>query len=277
MKLSVLPVSYFRQIIDGEMTVGEWAREGSALSLDAIDISILFLKKRDPEYLHAMRNEIASAGMHVAVVSTYPDFTHPDPDERKKQISDFRSDVEALAAIGAEMIRITAGQAHPGTNRDLGITWAVDGIKQSIDCAEKHGIQLLYENHSKPGAWQYADFSHPTDIFLEIADALHDSPVKILFDTANPIAYGDDPVPLLEQVIDRVLCIHAADTRTWGSLDPVIVGKGIVPFDKIFSLLKGEGYSGWVSIEEASGQGKAGVQEAVSFVRKAWSETVPRN
>ena len=43
MKLSVLPVSFFKNIISGEMNVGDWAREGVSLGLDAIDISIIFL------------------------------------------------------------------------------------------------------------------------------------------------------------------------------------------------------------------------------------------
>ncbi len=42
MKLSCLPVSFFSDIIEGRMSVFEWAQMGASLGLDAIDISILF-------------------------------------------------------------------------------------------------------------------------------------------------------------------------------------------------------------------------------------------
>ena len=43
MKLSCLPVSFFADIIEGRMSVEQWARLGADLKLDAVDLSILFL------------------------------------------------------------------------------------------------------------------------------------------------------------------------------------------------------------------------------------------
>ena len=42
MKLSCLPVSFFNEIIDGTMSIGEWAEIGAEIGLDAIDLSVLF-------------------------------------------------------------------------------------------------------------------------------------------------------------------------------------------------------------------------------------------
>ena len=64
--------------------------------------------------------------------------------------------------------------------------------------------------------------------------------------------------------------MHAADTSSEQGLRPVLLGTGLVPFDDIFSFLKQSGYEGWISIEEASGLGKRGVEEAVRFVRNTW-------
>ncbi len=273
MNLSCLPVSYFGKILAGEMSIGDWAEEAASLGLDAIDLSILFLESHDSKQLDNIRQQIESAEMRVAVVTTYPDFTHPDADERKRQMNLLKDNISKVAAVGSEMIRITAGQAHPETGREEGIRWATEGLKHSIDTAESCGLQLLFENHAKPGAWHYTDFAQPTDIFLEISDALAGTPIKILFDTANPLAYGDDPLFILERVIDRVLCIHASDTRIRGSLEPVVVGTGLVPFVDIFARLKKANFDQWISIEEASGQGKSGLEKAASFVRRTWAET----
>jgi len=272
MKLSCLPVSYFGKIIKGEMSIDQWARQAKTIGLDAIDVSILFFKNHDPEYVNRVREGIQAAGMQVAVVNTYPDFTHPDPAERRRQLSQLKSDIIAASALGAKMVRVTAGQAHPEVRRKEGVSWALEGLTRSLDVAEHYGIKLVYENHSKPGIWEYPDFSHPSDIFLEIAEGIAGTSIGILFDTANPVAYGDDPLWLLERVIDRVVCIHAADTRKKGALEPVLLGTGLVPFYDIFSMLKSFGFDGWISIEEASGLGRSGVMSAVKFVRGMWAK-----
>ena len=87
MRLSCLPVSYFQDIINGRMSIKEWALEGSRIGLDGVDLSVLFLKNRSAEYLDKVRQEIEEAGVRVAMVTTYPDFTHPDPAERERQLT----------------------------------------------------------------------------------------------------------------------------------------------------------------------------------------------
>lgn len=272
MKLSCLPVSYFKNIISGDLTIGQWAREASKLGLDAIDLSIIFLRQLDAARLKNIRKEIEDAGIQVAVVTTYPDFTHPDEDERKQQLFQMKTDISTSAFLGAKMVRITAGQGHPGIPVEKGIEWAADGLLSSKEAANHNGIRLLFENHSKPGVWEYFDFSHPTEIFLRIAERISDSEIKLLFDTANTLAYGDDPLELLEKVIKKIECVHIADISEKGSLEPVEIGTGIVPIREILKRLKQTGYEGWLSIEEASGLGSSGIMNAVNFVRKAWDE-----
>jgi sugar phosphate isomerase/epimerase len=272
MKLSCIPVSYYPQILGGEMSIRDWAYHGKELGLDGIDLSILFIQERSPSYLDALRKDIEDTGIGVVMITTYPDFTHPDPAQREHEITQSREDIRVAGHLGAELVRLTAGQAHPTTGREEGIAWALDGIQRVLEIGEKHKVRLVFENHSKPGVWQYADFSHPTDIFLEIAERLADSIVGIHWDTANTLVYGDDPLPVLEKVIDRVVCVHAADTAVRGELRPVQIGTGIVPFRKMFHMLKERGFDGWICIEEASSQGRPGFEAAVRFVRETWQE-----
>lgn len=77
MKPSRLPVSCFRDIVDGRMNTSQWALEGARAGLDGIDLSVLFQKSGDPAYLDKTRQEIEEAGIQVAMVTTYPDFTQP--------------------------------------------------------------------------------------------------------------------------------------------------------------------------------------------------------
>lgn len=274
MNLSCLPVSYFKKIISGHMSIKQWACEASKLGFDAIDLSVILLENRNAYYLQSVRSDIETAEMTLAVMNTYPDFTHPDAEVRRQQKSKIHEDIVASSLLGAEMIRVTAGQAHPQTSRKDGIRWAVEGLLSTVDIATECGVKVLYENHSKPGVWQYPDFSLATDIFLEIAEVIKETPIQILFDTANPLVYGDNPLVLLEKIIDRVGCVHAADTKTKGTLNPAVIGTGVVPFDEIFSCLVAYGYDGWISLEEASNTGVDGIIHASKFVRNMWENKV---
>lgn len=148
----------------------------------------------------------------------------------------------------------------------------VEGFDSVLSQAQAEGIVLAFENHSKPSVWEQYDFAYPPDVFIEIARRMAGSSLGILFDMANALVYGVDPLPVLEAVVNQVCCVHAADISERGKLSHTVIGTGIVPFGKLFACLKEAGFDGLISIEEVSGRGEAGLEQAVRFVRQAWLE-----
>ena len=270
MKLSCIPVSFFRNILDGAMTVQQWAQMGKEIGLDAIDISILFVPDRSPAAISALRRSIESAGMRVAMVASYPDFTHPDAPQRERELLLAREVVEVAAGLGAEMVRVTAGQAHPEIGREDGIRWAVEGLRRLAEETRGSGVRLVYENHAKPGAWTYTDFSQPPDIFLAIMRATANVGLGINFDLGNAVSFSSDPLAMLKECLDRVVSIHASDTAVHGALKPVLLGTGLTPYPAMFQMMVKAGWDNWICIEEASFQGRTGVERAAHFVRETW-------
>jgi len=275
MKISCLPVSFFPDLIEGRMSIREWARIGREAGLDAIDLSFLFVKHHTPAYLERLKNDLKAEGMSVTMIAAYPDFSHPDPVQRRRELDYLNRDIALASALGARYVRITAGQAHPEISIENGLAWVVDCFKKASVTAARYGVMLLFENHFKPGAWDLVDFGYPTGVFLEIADRIRGSGIRINFDTANTVVCGDDPLVVLEKVITQVETIHAADTSIKGTLEPVLLGRGIVPFRDIFAFLKNYGFDGWICIEEASRMGTQGIIDAARFVREKWDETPP--
>jgi len=272
-KLSCLPVSWFNDILTGKRALKEWVRFAASLGLDGVDFTILFFQHMDEMGLYDLREEIERVGLKTCMLASYPDFTHPDAEERIRQIEDMRRIVQLASRLGASLIRVTAGQRHPGVTRQQGIKWAIEGLRQVLPEADRLDVTLAYENHTKGAPWQYWDFSQRSDVFLEILDGLRDTSLGVNFDTANPLVSNEDPLALLEAVKDRVASVHAFDVRAVGSLEPVIVGTGVTPFRQIFSVLKCEGFDGWICIEEASRSGSEGFQKAVSCIRQVWDES----
>jgi sugar phosphate isomerase/epimerase len=273
MQLSCLPVSFFSDIIEGRMTIFQWAQMCAGMGLDALDLSILFLSDRSLQAAADARQQVESAGMRVAMLTTYPDFTHPDPAQRKRELELEQHAVALAAELGASLVRVTAGQAHPETSRRNGIAWAVEGLARLVETTSHTGVRLVYENHSKPGAWTFTDFSQPPEIFLAIFHQTASANLGINFDLGNATAFAQDPVELLQQVIHRVVSIHASDTAARGRLQHVLLGTGATPYPELFACLRRHGWDGWICIEEASYQGQPGVQAAVDYVRRTWEET----
>jgi len=270
MRLSCLPVSFFADIVAGRMSVGAWARMGAELGLDAIDLSILFVPDRSPAAVAALRREIEAEDMRVAMVTSYPDFTHPDAHQRELELVLEQEVMTVAAGLGAELVRVTAGQAHPETGIAEGITWAADGLSRLVESTRAFGVTPVYENHAKPGAWTYTDFSQPPEIFTEIVRQTADVGLGVNFDTGNAATFAADPLALLDEVIGRVVSVHASDSAVRGELRHVLLGTGVTPYPALFERLARAGWDGWICMEEASCQGRAGVEAAAAFVRQTW-------
>lgn len=269
-RLSVLPVSLFGKMASGEITLREWLDEAKKMGLDAADISMMLLREHTPTYLGRVKQTIAEAGIPIAMASTYPDFTHPDAMQRERELEYLQGDIAVCSALQISYLRVLAGQAHPDTRRDEGVRWAVEMLRRAAVTAQKFGVTLVYEDHYKPGAWDYVDFSFPTEVFLEIYRSLKGSGVRINFDTGNITAYGGDPLEVLEQVYDDVATIHISDMAQKGTFQPVVIGTGATPNGQVLAFLKKKDFNGLICIEEASGTGYDGIRKAVAYVRKAW-------
>ena len=274
MKLSCLPVSLYNDIFTGKSSVADWIQFGAELGLDAVDFSIKFFPKRDTETIKQTRAALEKYNITPCMIACYSDFTHPDPAQRAQELTDLKADIALAKALGVEFLRVTAGQNHPGIERTAGVQWVTDGFRHAIDAAEKHGITLAYENHTKGAPWDYWDFSQPIEIFLEILDALSDTPLGVCFDTANPLVLSEDVLALLEQVVHRIVVVHIFDLREVGVFEPVRVGTGASPIPQVFSRMRQAGYDGWLSIEEASRSGQEGFTESIAFVRETWQQVL---
>jgi sugar phosphate isomerase/epimerase len=272
MNFSCLPVSLYPALSSGDLTLNDWFRFAHELGLDGADISIAHITSRSTTNLSALRRQAADNGVQIAMLVTYADFTHPNADERRRQIELLRANIETAALLGSSFLRVTAGQAHPDVSEAAGIDWAVHGLTSCLGDAAAAGVTLCYENHTIGYGWTHYDFSLPAPIFLEIARRTEWSALRILFDTANTLATDDDPLAVLDAVLDRVSMVHVSDIRRAGHFEPVVIGSGIAPIGAIFERLKSAGYHGWISVEEASGSGEKGFRSAVETCKRLWQD-----
>lgn len=257
MKLSILPVSLFQDIVSNQITIAQWASYAQSKGVDGFDISSLFFPNHTATTIGRIKEEFVESKVTIEPVMAccYPDFINPDKMERERQIDYLIRDIGLISDFGFQYCRITAGQNHPNLELHEAAKRCVECFSRVTGAAEKYGVKLVFENHSKPGAWPMIDFSFHPDAFLAVCEYMKGLPIGINFDTANAVACGADPIALLRQVLDRVWTVHMNDTLTVGKWTPAPIGGGLVDFKAVFSVLKQGGFDGWVCIEEASGNG----------------------
>lgn len=274
LQLSCIPVSYFPKIINGEMSIASWIKQAAALGLSFVDVSLHFFPKLDRKSrIEETVLALEKHDMNVAVFNTYSNLLNPDAVERKKEIDTLLDGISVAASLGSRWVRVVAGQAYPNVEKSMGIQRVVDGFQAALERADKENVGLVFENHSKPGNWNYPDFAFNPEIFIELTEKLPKSEhnaIQVLFDTANAVAAGINPLYLLEKFFSRTVCIHAADTAEIGMFLPCPIGQGAVPFKEIFSFLIERKFSGIISIEEASFHGETGMRDAVQFIKNTW-------
>jgi sugar phosphate isomerase/epimerase len=268
-QLSCLPVSLYADFAAGRRTLGDWLRMAAALGLDGADLSVAHVD-RAPRALDALREEAGAAGVQIVMLATYTDFTRPDAGERAHEVEELRRWIEAGARLGASFLRVTAGQAHDGVSEADGLGWAVEGLTACLNDARAAGVELLYENHVRGAYWTRNDFTQPAERFLDVVRRTAGANLKLLFDTANPLALGDDSLALLDVVQERIGAVHLSDIRQAGTFEPVVLGTGAAPLPALLRRLVADGYDGWLSIEEASRSGEAGFRQAVAYADSAW-------
>lgn len=289
MKISAFPKCYLDDIAGTRtMTVFEWIDMAKSLiNADGLEMYEGFFTSLEDDYIHQVGDAIHTAGFEMPMLCCSPNFTDPDPDERKKAVEQEAKMIHITRLLGGEkaVCRVLTGQRYPDVNREQGLQWVAECIEQLIPVAREYNIILGLENHYKDGFWKYPEFAQKMDVFLDVLNAIPEREYfGVQYDPSNAIVAGDDPIELLRAVADRVVSMHASDRYltdgvtledlrqsdgTMGyspSLKHGVTGKGLNDYDTIFQILRDVGYKGWVSIEDGM-NGMGEMQESIDFLK----------
>lgn len=268
-KLAAFPKAYMHALCkEGTMQLKEWIELASKLEVDGLEWYAGFLEMKDPRNWTVFRRQAESFGMEIPMMCCSPDFTHPDPGFRKKEIEKQKYWIGMTEALGGSFCRVLSGQRRPGISVEDGLQWAADSIRACIPFAGERGIALVLENHYKDDFWDYPEFAQQFETFCALVDRIDLPGFGVNYDPSNAFLAGDDPLELLRRVSTRVLTMHASDrflkegtladlrreeTGATGYARRLAhgeIGKGLNDYDAIFAELKRVGFKGWISIED---------------------------
>jgi sugar phosphate isomerase/epimerase len=267
-QISVFPKCWFDELYQGKRDYLQWLRQAATLGAEGVEHYDGFFRSFDEAGVEPVRQVLRETGQRSSLLCFSPDFTRPDAAERARQVGRQKGAIDLCVALGIRHCRTLSGQRFPGLTRKEGIERTVEGIRRSLDHAERRGVVLCLENHYKDGTWQHPEFAQPEDVFLEVIDRIDSPFFGVQYDPSNAVVGGFDPVGFLEKVKHRVVSMHASDRflapgatlddlrqadGTLGYSDKLRhgeTGKGLNDYDAIFRILAGVGYAGWISVED---------------------------
>jgi len=273
MKLSCLPVSLFSAISSGQMPLAEWLDFAVELGLDGVECVPPLLKPLGPVDPAEFRRLADDRGLAISNFTGYSDFTDPDPAIRRRDIASALNNIQIALEVGAPSMRVLAGQQRPEVDQDLALGWIVEAVREIAEQAQKAGVRVNVENHTKAFTWTRFDFAMRSEVFLKMLDGLRDAPVGVQFDIANPFVGNEDSLTLFEQVKSRIGYVHVNDVARAGTFEFVPIGTGIAPVAEVLRRLSLQNYKGWVGVEEASRTGRSGFEQAVRYTKQVLLET----
>jgi len=282
-RISVFPKCWFDEFVRGERDYVQWIRDAARLGGDGIEHYDGFMHG-EAEIAAAIR-ACEETGQAASMLCFSPDFTHPDPAERARQVERQRAAIDLTVRFGARHCRTLSGQRRPGVSREDGIAWTVDAIRRSLEYAEKHGVVLCMENHYKDSTWRYPEFAQAEDVYLEIIERIDSRHFGVQYDPSNAIVGGYDPIAFLDKVLPRLVTMHASDRSLakGATLDDLKeadgslgystklrhgeTGKGLIDYDAIFTRLASVRFAGWISVEDGM-NGLDEIARSVEFLRE---------
>ncbi len=291
-RIAAFPKCYLDAMLHHKsMTLFSWIDIAARLPIEGVETyyPTLEVEGSPPalKYLQDLKSRLDDANLEMPMMCFSPDFTQRNAASREREIERQKRAIEATQVLGGRFCRVLSGQRRPDVSRVEGISWTIECIHKLLPFAKDHSVTLTLENHYKDPLWLFPEFAQPRDIFLEIVSSIDDPNFGVNYDPSNALIAGDDPLQVLEDVLPRVVTMHASDRALEGGTaedlrkidaDPLhgyasmvqhgVIGRGLIDYDGIFQKLKSASFAGWISIEDGPDPevGEEHLRESAEFL-----------
>jgi sugar phosphate isomerase/epimerase len=198
------------------------------------------------EAFEAAAREIKEGGLQVSCFSAQlANWARPINSDFERDLAEMGRAVPRMERLGTPFIRcMSYPNAQPPWDDGAWRNEAVRRLKVLARLAEDAGVTLVHENCS---GWGGQGPRQTLDLLADVG-----SPhLKLVFDTGNPVAYGQDAWEYYRAVRDHVVYVHIKDyvIEPGGKERAVFPGEGKGAVRQVIADLLDRGYRGGLSIE----------------------------
>lgn len=237
-RISCAAYSYRQYLPRGEQSAPETLFDFIDLcarwDCDATELTSYYFTATDPEYLFRLKRQAHGLGLAVNGTAVGNNFALPPGEALDREIANVKAWVDRALLMGAPAIRIFAGRAAEGLDREKAFGYVTDAIKRCCDYAGEHGVYLGIENHGY--------LTERAEDLLRIMDKVNHPWLGINLDTGNFVDRPYDNIALAAP--KAVTCQVKIELRTEK-------GDGREPADlnRIVGILRKANYHGYLTLE----------------------------
>lgn len=246
-----------------------FAATARSFDIDAIEYVNAFFKKKahDEKYLGEMKKRAADSGVEslLIMVDGEGKLGAPDTKKRAAAVKNHHRWVDAAKSLGCHSIRCNA--ASRGTYAEQ-IKLAADGLHQLTEYGDRHGINVIVENHgglSSNGAWLAA-------VIKKVGHAR----CGTLPDFGNFQVGAGKWYDRYKGVTELMPFAKAVSAKSHDFDDSGNETK--TDYTKMMKIVLDAGYRGWVGIEYEGGRldEHAGILATKKLLERVRDELTPR-
>jgi sugar phosphate isomerase/epimerase len=225
--------TYRNEFVSKRMTMESFIENAVALRLDAVDMTVYFLRSTDSGYLESLRhlaykNAVAFSGVACGVSMVQSDVT-----KRAESLTELKKWVDVTDRLGGSHLRVFAGKQPEGSSLSDCITWVGETMKAACDYSGKKGIALGLEDH--------AGVSQSADVCLEIMQRVNSDYARINIDISHFV-----PKPTQDSYAQIAACIpYASNTHVRTTFDD----GSLIDLDRVWKMFADASFKGYMSFE----------------------------
>jgi L-ribulose-5-phosphate 3-epimerase len=268
MKLSVMLMSFSRDIRTGKATVQDIIAYCGELGLDGVEIADREIAAMSDD---EVRSLLQQHGLELAAYIIISDFVCEDSEALAQAIDKTNREIDRAARLGGNTVMMVPGNPKPAVPDERGRELIASGLQACAMYGKARGVTVTNENYG-----MHVEFRGRVRHMKEFLQTAPDC--RITYDGGNFLLGGEDPLAALEILYDDIRHVHLKD---WTVVDehgrgsfPVpgqpnrfykaaVVGEGVMPTAATIAALKDMGYQGYLSIEHGGHiPGKEGLARA---------------
>jgi sugar phosphate isomerase/epimerase len=255
LKLSLAAYSY-RQFLDLKkptMTLFDFIDIAAWGPLDAVELTSYYWAETTNEYAEKLKKRCQQHGLVISGVPVGNNFCVKDEMKYKAEIQKVKDWTERAALVGAQTVRIFAGNLEKGDTLDEAQKRVVEAMNECCEVAEKHKVYLALENHG--------GITDTPEHLLDLVKPVKSKWLGVNVDTGNfrtPDPYADIAKIAPYGVVSQV----KTEVSPGGKTQEADLGK-------VIKILKDANFHGYVALEyEAKEDPKTAVPRHLKELRK---------
>jgi sugar phosphate isomerase/epimerase len=282
---TLFSVSYAGYWGQRRLSLPEFFNKAAALGYAAVEISgkrpHLSPLDIDDQALAELRAAAQTAGVEVATIAGYTDFTAgrttPEVPYVELQLAYIERLSSMARALGANIVRVFSGYSPDTAHYQADWDKCVKALAEGAALAADYGVTLGLQNHHDVGL--------AVDAFEMLLDDVGHANLKAMFDPWSIALVGEDLYRSARRLAPRMVQTTLADyvrieryayepsLVNYRRLEPATVravplGEGFIDLEAFFAGLKEGGFGGYVAYEMCSpirgGGGEANLDAAAS-------------